>query len=98
MKASLARLCCAIALLGVVGYAYVTLRGPRGVHALFDKEASISEMEKTNLKLTREIGQMRDYVERLKGDPAVQEQVIREQLKLVHPDEKVFITGAPPKK
>jgi cell division protein FtsB len=98
MKASLARFCYALVLLAVAGYAYVTLRGPRGVHALFDKEASITEMEKTNTKLVREIEQMRDHIRRLTDDPAVQEQVIREQLKLVHPDEKVFITGPPAKK
>jgi len=98
MKASFARFCYAIVLLAVAGYAYVTLRGPRGVHALIEKEGSISDMEKTNTRLSREIEQMRDHIRRLNDDPAVQEQVIREQLKLVHPDEKVFITGAPSKK
>lgn len=98
MKASLARFFYALAVLAIASYAYVTLRGPRGARALFEKEASITEMEKANTKLTREIGQMRDHIGRLKEDPAVQEQVIREQLKLVHPDEKVFITGPPPTK
>ena len=98
MKASLSRVCYAIVLLTVAGYAYVTLRGPRGMHALVEKQTSITEMEKTNTKLIREIEQKRDHIRRLTDDPAVQEQVIREQLKLVHPDEKVFITGAPPKK
>lgn len=98
MKAYLARFCYAIAVLAVASYAFVTLRGPKGVHALFEKEASITEMEKVNTKLTREIEQMRDHIKRLTDDPTVQEQVIREQLKLVHPDEKVFITGPPAKK
>jgi cell division protein FtsB len=98
MKASLVRFCYALAILAVASYAFVTLRGPGGAHALFEKEASIVEMEKVNTKLTREIEQMRDHIRRLTDDPAVQEQVIREHLKLVHPDEKVFITGAPEKK
>ncbi|MGO9255673.1 MAG: FtsB family cell division protein [Bryobacteraceae bacterium] len=95
MKASLIRFCYVLAVLAVASYAFVTLRGPRGAQALFEKEAAILEMEKVNTKLTREIEQMRDHIRRLSEDPEVQEQIIREQLKLVHPDERVFITGPP---
>jgi cell division protein FtsB len=95
MKSSLVRLCYLAAALAVAGYAYVTLQGPRGLRALLTKEASIGEMEQVNTRLSRENEQKRDYIHRLGGDSKVQEQVIRQQLKLVHPDEKVFITGQP---
>lgn len=98
MKTSLVRLCYAAAVLAVASYAYVTLQGPRGLRALLQKEASIAEMENINTKLSRENEQKRDYIHRLGGDSKVQEQVIRQELKLVHPDEKVFITGPPPAK
>jgi len=98
MKTSLVRLCYAAAILAVASYAYVTLQGPRGLRALLQKEASIAEMENINTKLSRDNEQKRDYIHRLGGDSKVQEQVIRQELKLVHPDEKVFITGPPPVK
>jgi hypothetical protein len=41
---------------------------------------------------------MRDHLQRLSDDPAEQEIEIRERLKLVHPGEKVYITGDPDKK
>ena len=96
MKASLARFGYTLAALAMIGYAYVTLQGPRGLHALLDKRAAIAQLEKANTKLTRENEQKLDYIHRLDKDPKVQENVIREQMKLVHPDEKVFITGPPP--
>jgi len=40
---------------------------------------------------------MRDHLQRLSNDPAEQELEIREHLKLVHPGEKVYITGDPKK-
>jgi cell division protein FtsB len=95
MRTSLVRFCYAAAVLALGGYAYFTLQGPRGLRALLDKRASISQMEKVNTRLTRENEQKRDYLQRLDKDPKVQEQIIREQMKLVHPDEKVFITGTP---
>jgi cell division protein FtsB len=96
MKSSLARFCYVVAALAMLGYAYFTLQGPRGLRALMEKRTSIAQLEQTNTKLTRENEQKLDYIHRLDKDPKVQENVIREQMKLVHPDEKVFITGAPP--
>ena len=95
MKAFLSRLCFAVVLLAMASYAYVTLQGPKGVRAWLEQETSIAEMEKVNTKLIRENGQKRDYITRLGSDPAVQDQVIHEQIKLVHPGDKVFITGPP---
>ena len=98
MKASLSRYAYAIAFLLVASYAFVTLHGPRGVHALLDKQAQIREMEKRNAGLANEIERKREHIKRLSDNPAEQELEIRERLKLVHPNEKVFITGKPEKK
>ncbi len=98
MKTSLLRFCYAVAVVAMASYAYVTLQGPRGLRALMEKRAAIAEMEKTNTRLARENEQKRDYIQRLDKDPKVQEKVIQEQMKLVHPDEHVFITGPPPAK
>jgi cell division protein FtsB len=91
MKASITRIAYMIAFLAVVGYAVATLRGPRGVHALFVKQAEIQELENRNATLAREI-------QRLSDNPAEQELEIRERLKLVNPTDRVYITGDPAKK
>jgi cell division protein FtsB len=98
MRFSIARLAYLIAFLAVVGYAAVTLRGPRGLHALFEKKAEIRAMEERNERLAREIERKREHIKRLADNPAEQELEIRERLKLVNPKDKVFITGAPAKK
>jgi cell division protein FtsB len=98
MKASLVRYSYVIAFISVAGYAYVTLRGPRGVHALLQKQSQIKEMEKRNADLDKEIERKREHIRRLNDNPAEQELEIRARLKLVHPNETVFITGQPPRK
>jgi cell division protein FtsB len=98
MKASLARYAYLIAFIMVASYAFVTLRGPKGVNALIDKQAQIRTMEKRNADLDKEIERKREHIKRLSDNPAEQELEIRGRLKLVHPNEKVFITGPPEKK
>jgi cell division protein FtsB len=98
MKVTLAGYAFLMVFLTVASYAYVTLRGPKGVNALFDKKARIQQMEKRNADLDKEIERMRERIKRLGDNPAEQELEIRERLKLVHPNEKVFITGPPEKK
>jgi len=97
MKTSLVRFVYAVAALAIVSYAYVTLQGPGGLRAWLDKQAAISQLEKSNTRLSRENEQKRDYLHRLDDDPKVQEKVIQEQMKLVHPGDHVFITGPPSK-
>jgi len=92
MKASVARFAYVLAFLMVVSYAFVTLRGPKGLHALFDKQAQIREMEKRNGDLAKEIERTREHIRRLSDNPELE---IRERLKLLHPGEKVYITGQP---
>jgi cell division protein FtsB len=86
-----------VAFLLVAGYALMTLRGPRGIPALIAKQHQIEEAEKRNAALAREIERQHEYIERITHSAAEQELKIRERLKLVHPDEKVFITGPPDK-
>jgi cell division protein FtsB len=98
MKLRFTRLAFLLAFLAVASYAFVTLRGPRGIPGLMEKRRQIREMEKSNAEAAREIERLREHIKRLNDDPAAQELEIRERLKLVHPDEKVYITGEPAKK
>jgi cell division protein FtsB len=98
MKAPFARLAFAIAFVVVCAYTFVTLRGPGGLQALFAKEAQIKEMERRNGALAKEIERKREHIKRLSENPSEQELEIRDRLKLVHPDEKVYIIGQPAKK
>jgi cell division protein FtsB len=98
MKSSITRIACLLAFLVVAGYAVATLRGPRGVHALFVKETQIKEMEIRNTTLAREIERKREHIKRLSDNSAEQELEIRDRLKLVNPTDKVYIIGDPAKK
>jgi cell division protein FtsB len=97
MKASLPRFAYAIAVLLVASYAFFTLRGPKGLGALAERREQIRELEKRNEHLVKEIERKREHIRRLADNPAEQELEIRERLKLVHPNEKVYIIGTPAK-
>jgi cell division protein FtsB len=98
MKASLSRFAYAIAVLLVVSYAFFALRGPKGLAGLSEKREQIRELEKRNEDLVKEIERKREHIRRLNENPAEQELEIRERLKLVRPNEKVYIIGNPAKK
>jgi len=98
MKVPFLRLAYLITFVLVAGYAVITLRGPKGVPALIARQHQIEQAEKHNAELAREIERQREKIQRLANSPAEQELEIRERLKLVHPGEKVFITGQPDKK
>ena len=93
MKSNVTRIAYAIAFILVAAYAIFTLRGPKGVHALVEKQAQIQEQEKRNAELARDLEHERERIRRLKDSPAEQDLEIRERLKLVRPGEKVYITG-----
>ena len=59
------------------------------------RETQIREMERRNTDLDKEIERKREHIRRLTTNPAEQELEIRERLKLIRPNEKVFITGPP---
>src|SRR5579871_5581830 len=95
MKVSVGRLVYLFAFLSVASYALVTLRGPKGVHALMEKQTQIHLMEKRNADLARQIELLRERNKRIGDNPAEQERIIREQLKLVRPHDIFFISGDP---
>ena len=97
MKASLPRFAYAVAILLVGSYGYVALRGPKGLQAIAEKRQQIRELEKRNQELTKDIERKREHIRRLNENPAEQELEIRERLKLVRPNEKVYIIGMPAK-
>jgi cell division protein FtsB len=98
MKAPLSRLAYVMAFLMVASYAFFTLRGPKGIPGLLERQHQIQEAEKRNAGLAREIEQKREHIKRLADNPAEQEKEIRQRLKLVHPGEKIYIVGEPEKK
>ena len=93
MKSNFTRFAYVVVFILAAAYALIALRGPKGVHALIEKQAQIQEMERRNAELTRDIERQRERIKRLADNPAEQDLEIRERLKLVHPGEKVYITG-----
>jgi cell division protein FtsB len=95
MKAPLTRSVYVMAFLMVVSYAFFTLRGPKGIPGLLERQRQIQEMEKRNTTLARDIERTRERIKILTENPEME---IRRRLKLVHPGEKIYITGEPEKK
>jgi cell division protein FtsB len=93
MKASLTRFVYVLVFLAAVGYAFFAF--PQGMHGWQDKQRQIQEMEKRNGTLARQVERQKEYINRLKNNPAAQELEIRKRLKLLHPEEKVYIMGDP---
>lgn len=91
MRTSLTKVACAIAILLAAGYAFFTLRGPQGIPGLTEKRRQVQELEKRNAALAREIEMKRDRINRLRESPSLQELEIRQRLKLMQPNEKVYI-------
>jgi cell division protein FtsB len=87
MKASLTRFVYLIVFLVAVGYAFVAF--PKGMHAWQEKQRQIQEMEKRNASLAQQVERQKEYINRLKNNPAAQELEIRKRLKLLHPEEKL---------
>jgi cell division protein FtsB len=98
MRSPLVRVAYVLAFLAVAGYAIVTLRGPRGIAALVEKQHSIRQLEHQNQLLHQEIERRRERINRLIDNPTEQELEIRERLKLVQPRDKVYIIGSPDQK
>ena len=66
----------------------------KGLHAIARKARADPRLEKRNAALAQEIERKREHIRRLNDNPAEQELEIRERLKLVHPNEKVYIIGS----
>ena len=91
MKASLTRFVYIVVFLVAVGYAFFAF--PQGMHAWQDKQRQIQDMEKRNDGLAKQVERQKEYIDRLKNNPGAQELEIRKRLKLLHPEEKLYITG-----
>ena len=91
MKNSAVRIGYVLALMLAVAYAFVTMRGPHGISAWMEKRQEIRELEENNAILMRENQVRREYIDRLEKSHDEQELVIRERLKMVKPNEKVFM-------
>ena len=91
MRYSFSRLIFALAGLLAVGYAAYVIRGPHGIPALTEKMRQVKELEQKNAELSRENQARKERIERLIANPAEQELEIRRKLKLVRPDEKIFV-------
>ena len=93
MKASLTRFVYIVVFLVAVGYAFFAF--PQGMHAWQDKQRQIQDMDKRNDGLAKQVERQKEYIDRLKNNPGAQELEIRKRLKLLHPEEKQYITGDP---
>ncbi len=93
MRFAPARLVYIFAFLVVAGYAIFTLRGPTGVPGLLEKRRQIELLEKRNAALAAENARKSEHIRRLTNNTAEQELEIRQRLKLVRPDEKVYVLG-----
>ena len=91
MKISLSRLGYTAAFLVVIGYAVITLRGPKGIPALMTRRQQIEQLEKRNAMLAQENERLREHIQRLADNPSQQELEIRQRLKMVRPGEKVYL-------
>jgi len=98
MTLSLKKLVGIVALLLIAGYAFVALQGPQGIPGLIQKRREIQQLEKGNADLARQVEEQRARIRRLSNSQSDQDLEIRQRLKLVKPDEKVFILQdqAPP--
>jgi cell division protein FtsB len=78
---------------------YAFLAFPKGMHVWQEKKREIDRVEQGNTQLRKEVERQKDYIHRLNTNPAAQELEIRKRLKLLHPDEKLYIVdpGAPAK-
>ncbi len=91
MKAPLTRFTYVMVFLMAVTYAFFAF--PRGLHAWQDKQRQVQEMERRNASLAKDVERQKEHINRLNNNPAEQELEIRKRLKLLHPDEKLYIMG-----
>jgi cell division protein FtsB len=90
MRGRLARFAYALAFALVAIYAVVTLTGPKGVAALFEKERQIQASEKRNADLEKDIERTKQRIARI-GSQTEQERLVEERLNMVRPGDKVFM-------
>ncbi len=95
MRPFVVRTACAVAVVLAAGYAFFALWGPEGISALGAKRREVRELEQRNAALARDVEQRRERINRLRESASQQELEIRQRLKLVRPDEKVYVLQEP---
>lgn len=93
MRLSVPKFAYGAVFLAVAGLAVFTLRGPRGIPALIEKQRQVQVLEKRNADLAQEVERKRERIRRLSESPSLQELEIRQRLKLVAPRDKVYVLG-----
>jgi cell division protein FtsB len=95
MKAPFTRLGYATAFVAVATYAVFALTGPKGLHALAEKQKQIRVLEMQNADLAKENERLREHIDRLGNNPNEQELELRDRYKLANPRDKVYVLGKP---
>jgi len=78
-------------------YAWMTLRGPQGIHALVEKHQEIRELQEQNGATALDNERRRERIRKLQESVSEQDMEIRKQLKLQRPGETTFILPDAPK-
>ncbi len=76
-----------------VAWAFYILRGPNGVPGWLQKRQRIQQLEERNREMARQLELRRDGIRTLEDYVPAQELEIRKRLKLVKPDEKIYVIG-----
>lgn len=74
-----------------VGWAFYNLRGPHGFQAWMQKRQLIQQLEERNRELARQLALKREGIDMLGWYGPAQELEIRKRLKLVKPNDKVYV-------
>lgn len=67
-------------------FVFLQLTGPRGIQAALEKRQRITEMQRDNAELSREVEQRKERIRRLEQDREEQELEVRRRLKLQKKD------------
>jgi cell division protein FtsB len=97
MLALLRNVAIAAAVLTGVYYAYTVLAGPHGFAAINASHTEVLKMEEENERLRLEVERHREFIQRLKNDPDLQDRIIRQRLEVQKPGETtIYDTGELP--
>ncbi len=91
MNSLAARIVYAVVIMAAFLYAVHSLRGPRGVSAWMQKETEAQKLEERVSALARENEQKAIELEVVRKKRDQQELMIRDRLKLLRRDEKLYI-------
>lgn len=70
--------------------------GEHGYLKLRSRQKELAQIEQEVRKLEQEKQQLEKRIQKLRSDPETIEQIAREEMKLVRPDEVIYTVPAPP--